>query len=73
MIAITKVGVFFEKLMTIADTGIQFVFGGMVNEGAISFFFVALLPLVFMSVLIGILKLYKSIAIHYQIFRFIVK
>ncbi len=29
LIAITKVGVFFEKLMKIADAGIQFVFGGM--------------------------------------------
>ncbi|MFH0068537.1 NupC/NupG family nucleoside CNT transporter [Peribacillus sp. NPDC056705] len=59
LIAITKVGVFFEKLMAIADSGIQFVFGGMVNEGAITFFFVALLPLVFMSVLIGILNYIK--------------
>ncbi|MGG3477643.1 nucleoside transporter C-terminal domain-containing protein [Peribacillus frigoritolerans] len=59
LIAITKVGVFFERLMAIADSGIQFVFGGMVNEGAITFFFVALLPLVFMSVLIGILNYIK--------------
>ncbi|KQU21552.1 MULTISPECIES: NupC/NupG family nucleoside CNT transporter [Peribacillus] len=59
LIAITKIGVFFEKLMAIADSGIQFVFGGMVNEGAITFFFVALLPLVFMSVLIGILNYIK--------------
>ncbi|MFF2856087.1 NupC/NupG family nucleoside CNT transporter [Peribacillus sp. NPDC058002] len=59
LIGITKVGVFFEKLMAIADSGIQFVFGGMVNEGAITFFFVALLPLVFMSVLIGILNYIK--------------
>ncbi len=50
LIVITKVGAFFEALLAIADTGIQFVFGGMVNEGATTFFFVALLPLVFMAV-----------------------
>lgn len=59
LIAITKIGLFFEKLLAIADTGVQFVFGGMVNEGAITFFFVALLPLVFMAVLIGILNYIK--------------
>lgn len=59
LIAITKVGVFFEQLMAIADSGIQFVFGGMVNKGATTFVFVALLPLVFMSVLIGILNYIK--------------
>ena len=59
LITITKVGVFFEKLLAIADTGVQFVFGGMVNEGATTFFFVALLPLVFMAVLIGILNYIK--------------
>ncbi|AOH53558.1 pyrimidine nucleoside transporter NupC [Peribacillus muralis] len=59
LIAITNVGVFFEKLMAVADSGIQFVFGGMVNEGKTTFFFIALLPLVFMSVLIGILNYIK--------------
>ncbi|MCM3667860.1 NupC/NupG family nucleoside CNT transporter [Mesobacillus maritimus] len=56
---LTKVGTFFESLMGIANAGIEFVFGGMVNEGATTFFFVALLPLVFMSVLIGILNYIK--------------
>jgi nucleoside transport protein len=59
LIAITNIGKFFEKLLAIADTGIQFVFGGVVNEGQISFIFVALLPLVFLSVLIGILNYIK--------------
>lgn len=59
LIVLTKVGAFFESLMKIADAGIQFVFGGMVNEGVTTFFFVALLPLVFMSVLIGILNYIK--------------
>ncbi|WP_318617197.1 NupC/NupG family nucleoside CNT transporter [Sporosarcina sp. YIM B06819] len=63
LIVITKIGVFFEKLLAIADTGIQFVFGGMVNDGAFTFFFVALLPLVFMAVLIGILNYIKVLPI----------
>ncbi|WP_053368015.1 NupC/NupG family nucleoside CNT transporter [Bacillus sp. FJAT-27245] len=59
LVAITKVGVFFEKLMKLADAGINFVFGGMVNEGAFTFFISVLLPLVFISVLIGILNYIK--------------
>ena len=45
---ITSIGKFFEKLLEIADAGIQFVLGGLVNEGEMSFIFVALLPLVFL-------------------------
>ena len=59
LIVITSIGKFFEKLLEIADTGIQFVFGGLVNEGEMPFIFVALLPLVFLSVLIGILNYVK--------------
>ncbi|GHH99919.1 NupC/NupG family nucleoside CNT transporter [Neobacillus kokaensis] len=59
LIAITEVGVFFEKLMKLADSGIQFVFGGMLNKGEFSFFLGVLMPLVFMSVLIGILNYIK--------------
>jgi len=56
LIVITEVGVFFENLLKIADVGIQFVFGGLLNTGGFSFFLGVLLPLVFMSVLIGILN-----------------
>ena len=56
LIVITEVGVFFENLLKIADVGIQFVFGGLLNTGQFSFFLGVLLPLVFMSVLIGILN-----------------
>lgn len=59
LVVITSIGEFFEKLLEIADTGIQFVFGGLVNEGETPFIFVALLPLVFLSVLIGILNYVK--------------
>ncbi|WP_026574233.1 NupC/NupG family nucleoside CNT transporter [Bacillus sp. UNC438CL73TsuS30] len=59
LVVITKVGVFFEDLLKIADAGVQFVFGGLLNEGKFSFFLGVLLPLVFMSVLIGILNYIK--------------
>ncbi|WP_408893542.1 NupC/NupG family nucleoside CNT transporter [Paenibacillus taichungensis] len=59
IIAITKVGLLFEKLMGIANAGIQFVFGGLANEGQVPFFLGVLMPLVFMSVLIGILNYIK--------------
>lgn len=63
LVAVTNVGLFFEKLLEIADTGIQFVFGGLVNEGEMPFIFVALLPLVFLSVLIGILNYVKILPV----------
>ncbi|KOP65473.1 pyrimidine nucleoside transporter NupC [Bacillus sp. FJAT-18019] len=59
IIVITKVGLLFEKLMEIANAGIQFVFGGMANDGQSPFFLGVLMPLVFMSVLIGILNYIK--------------
>ncbi|WP_027350735.1 NupC/NupG family nucleoside CNT transporter [Halotalea alkalilenta] len=46
----------FEALLGFAGEGIEFVFGGMVNEGAFSFFVAVLLPIVFISALIGILQ-----------------
>ncbi|MFE4573358.1 NupC/NupG family nucleoside CNT transporter [Paenibacillus chitinolyticus] len=59
IIVITKVGLLFEKLMEIANSGVQFVFGGLANEGQSPFFLGVLMPLVFMSVLIGILNYIK--------------
>ncbi|WP_405082932.1 NupC/NupG family nucleoside CNT transporter [Paenibacillus chitinolyticus] len=49
----------FAKLLGFANQGTDFVFGGIVNEGIHSFFFHVLMPIVFMSVLIGILQYYK--------------
>ncbi|MEH6936420.1 Na+ dependent nucleoside transporter N-terminal domain-containing protein, partial [Bacillus sp. JJ664] len=51
--AIAKV---FDKLLLYAADGINFVFGGVANEGAFVFFINVLLPIVFISVLIGILQ-----------------
>ncbi|WP_409290261.1 NupC/NupG family nucleoside CNT transporter [Peribacillus sp. SCS-37] len=56
----------FEKLLSYAGEGIQFVFGGIANEGQGPFFLNVLLPIVFISVLIGIFQ-------HFGILQFIMK
>ncbi|TFJ93190.1 NupC/NupG family nucleoside CNT transporter [Lentibacillus salicampi] len=60
---VRNIGNFFEELMAIADAGIEFVLGGIVNEGEEPFIFTALLPLVFISVLIGILNHIKILPV----------
>ena len=49
----------FDHLLAYANTGISFVFGGLANEGEAPFFLTVLLPIVFISVLIGILQYLK--------------
>ncbi|KOP66409.1 pyrimidine nucleoside transporter NupC [Bacillus sp. FJAT-18019] len=49
----------FEALLDYAGAGIEFVFGGIANEGAGPFFLNVLLPIVFISTLIGILQYIK--------------
>ncbi|MRG27913.1 NupC/NupG family nucleoside CNT transporter [Laceyella tengchongensis] len=49
----------FEKLLAYAAEGVNFVFGGMANEGQMPFFLSVLLPIVFISALIGILQYTK--------------
>lgn len=49
----------FAKLLGYANEGTDFVFGGIANEGAHTFFLYVLMPIVFMSALIGILQQYK--------------
>ncbi|MEY2354557.1 NupC/NupG family nucleoside CNT transporter [Lysinibacillus capsici] len=60
---ITKV---FDHLLSYANAGISFVFGGLANEGESTFFLTVLLPIVFISVLIGILQ-------HFKILPFLMK
>jgi len=60
---ITKV---FDHLLAYANTGISFVFGGLANKGESPFFLSVLLPIVFVSVLIGILQ-------HFKILPFFMK
>ena len=56
----------FDHLLAYASTGITFVFGGLANEGESPFFITVLLPIVFVSVLIGILQ-------HFKILPFLMK
>ncbi|NOV01910.1 NupC/NupG family nucleoside CNT transporter [Paenibacillus planticolens] len=49
----------FEKLLAYAGEGVDFVFGGLVNEGQMTFFLSVLLPIIFISTLIGILQYTK--------------
>lgn len=46
----------FDKLLSYAGEGVNFVFGGLVNQGQMTFFLSVLLPIVFISALIGILQ-----------------
>ncbi len=55
----------FGKLLTYAGEGVNFVFGGLLNEGKFSFFLLVLMPIVFISALIGILQ-------HFRILNFII-
>ena len=56
----------FDHLLAYANTGIAFVFGGLANDGESPFFLTVLLPIVFISVLIGILQ-------HFKILPFFMK
>ncbi|MWV42404.1 NupC/NupG family nucleoside CNT transporter [Paenibacillus sp. HJL G12] len=58
----------FTNLLTYAAEGINFVFGGIANEGQTPFFLNVLLPIIFISALIGILQYVKVLPI---IIRFI--
>ncbi|SHJ22310.1 nucleoside transport protein [Clostridium cavendishii DSM 21758] len=49
----------FEVLLKCAGEGVNFVFGGLVNDKQFSFFISVLLPIVFISALIGILQYLK--------------
>ncbi|KMY48482.1 NupC/NupG family nucleoside CNT transporter [Peribacillus loiseleuriae] len=53
----------FDRLLEYASAGVSFVFGGLANEGEYSFFLNVLLPIVFISVLIGILQHFKILPI----------
>lgn len=50
---LTALGSFFEGLINVSKAGINFVFGDIQNKNGFTFFLNVLLPLVFISVLIG--------------------
>jgi len=49
----------FDVLLACAGDGVNFVFGGLVNNDQFSFFISVLLPIIFISALIGILQYLK--------------
>ncbi|ARF16157.1 NupC/NupG family nucleoside CNT transporter [Sporosarcina ureae] len=59
VVSIRFVSALFSKLVDLGVTGVNFVFGGLENEGESVFFLNVLLPIVFISVLIGILNQFK--------------
>ncbi|MBA9026619.1 NupC/NupG family nucleoside CNT transporter [Peribacillus huizhouensis] len=58
-ILIKGVSTVFDRLLEYASAGVSFVFGGLANKSEYSFFLNVLLPIVFISVLIGILQHFK--------------
>lgn len=59
LILIQAIAKGFEQLLSYANEGVVFVFGGLLNKGEFSFFINVLLPIVFISVLIGIFQYTK--------------
>jgi nucleoside transport protein len=59
LILIKGIAKVFEKLLEYANEGVVFVFGGLMNKGEFTFFLNVLLPIVFISVLIGIFQYVK--------------
>ncbi|HHD2751325.1 TPA: NupC/NupG family nucleoside CNT transporter [Clostridium perfringens] len=53
----------FEVLLQCAGEGVNFVFGGLVNDNQFSFFISVLLPIIFISALIGILQYLKILPV----------
>lgn len=66
IVSIGFVSALFTKLIDLAITGVNFVFGGMENNGEFTFFLNVLLPIIYIAVLIGILN-------HIKVLPFIVK
>lgn len=66
LIIIKGIATVFNKLLEYASEGVSFVFGGLANEGEAPFFLTVLLPIIFISALIGILQ-------HLKILPFIMK
>ncbi|KLV05449.1 nucleoside permease [Photobacterium aquae] len=61
----------FASLMAFAAEGTNFVFGGLVNVGQFDFFMQVLMPIVFISALIGILQHIKVLPVVIQFIGFV--
>ena len=66
LVIIKGIAAVFNKLLEYAGEGVSFVFGGLANEGEAPFFLTVLLPIIFISALIGILQ-------HVKILPFIMQ
>lgn len=66
VVTIEFVSALFTKIIDLGVTGVMFVFDGMENPGESTFFLNVLLPIIFISILIGILN-------HIKVLPFIVK
>ncbi|QUG86387.1 NupC/NupG family nucleoside CNT transporter [Bacillus nitratireducens] len=53
----------FGAILKFAEAGVNFVFGGLANDGQAPFFLTVLLPIIFLAVLIGILQHIKVLPI----------
>ncbi|MBY0596822.1 NupC/NupG family nucleoside CNT transporter [Bacillus bingmayongensis] len=53
----------FGAILKYAEAGVNFVFGGLANDGQAPFFLTVLLPIIFLAVLIGILQHIKILPI----------
>ncbi|MBS7695391.1 NupC/NupG family nucleoside CNT transporter, partial [Vibrio cholerae] len=53
----------FGAILKFAEAGVNFVFGGLANDGQAPFFLTVLLPIIFLAVLIGILQHIKILTI----------
>ncbi|UXR78544.1 MULTISPECIES: NupC/NupG family nucleoside CNT transporter [unclassified Staphylococcus] len=62
----------FGYLLQQASEGINFVFGGLMNEGESTFFINVLLPIVFISALIGILQYLKILPVIINVLGFLI-
>ncbi|CAH2714519.1 Nucleoside permease NupC [Neobacillus rhizosphaerae] len=71
LIIIRGVSGLFEHLLNYAAEGINFVFGGMAMKGAAPFFLNVLMPIVFISVLIGIAQYIRVLPIIIRFLGFI--
>ncbi len=69
---LTAMSTFFEGLMNISKEGIEFVFGDLQNKNGYNFFLNVLLPLVFISVLIGMLNYFKILPFLIKIIGWII-
>ncbi|EPH96602.1 pyrimidine nucleoside transport protein [Enterococcus faecalis 13-SD-W-01] len=57
----------FEHLLSFAGAGVDFVFSGVANEGTAPFFLTVLMPIVFISAIIGILRYIKILPLFMKL------